>query len=73
MEQRRFLMSQKELQRYHVVSKTIEGRMSTGEAAEMLGLSQRQVFRQKAKIKASGPQGLIHRAKGGQACICAFR
>jgi transposase len=64
MEQRRFLMSQKELQRYHVVSKTIEGRMSTGEAAEMLGLSQRQVFRQKAKIKASGPQGLIHGNRG---------
>jgi transposase len=64
MEQRRFLMSQRELQRYHVVSKTIEGRMSTKEAAEMLGLSQRQVFRQKAKIKASGPQGIIHGNRG---------
>ena len=64
MEQRRFLMSQKELQRYHVVSKTIEGRMSTKEAAEMLGLSQRQVFRQKAKIKASGPQEIIHGNRG---------
>lgn len=64
MEQRRFLMSQKELQRYHVVSKAIEGRMSTGEAAEMLGLSQRQVFRQKAKIKVSGPKGIIHGNRG---------
>jgi transposase len=64
MEQRRFLMSQKELQRYHVVCKAIEGRMSTREAAEVLGLSQRQVFRQKAKIKASGPQGIIHGNRG---------
>jgi len=34
MEQRTFLMSQKELLRYHVIDKTIEGRMSNGEAAE---------------------------------------
>lgn len=47
MEQRRFLMSQKELQRYHVISKTIEGKMNTREAAELLRLSERQVFRQK--------------------------
>lgn len=64
MEQGRFLMSQKELQRYHVVSKTIDGRMSTGEAAGILGLSQRQVFRQKAKIKVLGPQGIIHGNRG---------
>lgn len=64
MEQKRFLMSQRELQRYQVISKTIEGAMSTGEAAEVLGLSQRQVFRQKAKVTASGPQGLIHGNRG---------
>lgn len=64
MEQKRFLMSQRELQRYQVISKTIEGAMSTGEAAQVLGLSQRQVFRQKAKVTASGPQGLIHGNRG---------
>ena len=64
MEQKRFLMSQRELQRYQVISKTIEGAMSTGEAAQVLGLSQRQAFRQKAKVTASGPQGLIHGNRG---------
>jgi transposase len=64
MDQKRFLMSQRELHRYHVISKAIEGRMSTREAAEMLRLSQRQVFRQKAKIVASGPQGIIHGNRG---------
>lgn len=57
-------MSQRELQRYQVISKTIEGAMSTGEAAQVLGLSQRQVFRQKAKVTALGPQGLIHGNRG---------
>jgi len=64
MEQKRFPMSQRELQRYQVISKTIEGAMSTGEAARVLELSQRQVFRQKAKVTASGPQGLIHGNRG---------
>jgi len=64
MEQKRYLMSQRELQRYEVISKTLEGAMSTGEAAQVLGLSQRQVFRQKAKVKDSGPQGLIHGNRG---------
>ena len=60
MGQRKFLMSQKELQRYHVMSKVLEGRMTTLDAAESLNLSRRQVFRIKAKIIASGPEGVIH-------------
>jgi len=39
MDQKRFLMSQRELHRYHVISKAIEGKMSTRKAAEMLRLS----------------------------------
>jgi len=54
MGQKRFLMSQKELQRYHVMSKILEGRMTTLEAAESLNLSKRQVFRLKAKVVALG-------------------
>jgi len=51
MEQKRYLISQREVQRYEVISETIEGAMNTGEAAQVLGLSRRQVFRQKAKAK----------------------
>lgn len=64
MGQRKFLMSQKELQRYHVMSKILEGRMSTLDAAESLNLSRRQVFRIKAKVIASGPEGIIHGNRG---------
>lgn len=64
MGQRKFLMSQKELQRYHVMSKVLEGRMTTLDAAESLNLSTRQVFRLKAKVVASGPEGVIHGNRG---------
>lgn len=53
MGQRRILMSQEELQRYHVLSKAIEGRMSALDAAGILYLSRRQVFRLKAKVVES--------------------
>lgn len=64
MGQRKFLMSQKELQRYHVMSKVLEGRMTTLDAAGSLNLSRRQVFRIKAKVIASGPEGVIHGNRG---------
>jgi hypothetical protein len=64
MGQGKFLMSQKELQRYHVMSKVLEGRMTTLDAAESLNLSRRQVFRIKAKVIASGPEGVIHGNRG---------
>lgn len=66
MGQKRFLMSQKELQRYHVISKAVEGRMTVLEVAESLNLSTRQVFRLKAKVMASGPEGVIHGNRGRQ-------
>ncbi|MEW6163283.1 MAG: ISNCY family transposase [Nitrospirota bacterium] len=64
MGQKRFLMSQRELQRYHVINKVVEGRMTTLEAAESLNLSRRQVFRLKTKVVASGPEGIIHGNRG---------
>jgi len=66
MGQKRFLMSQKELQRYHVISKAVEGRMTALEVAESLNLSTRQVFRLKAKVMAYGPEGAIHGNRGRQ-------
>lgn len=64
MGQKRFLMSQKELQRYHVMSKILEGRMTTLEAAESLNVSTRQVFRLKVKVVALGIEGIIHGNRG---------
>jgi len=64
MEQKRFLMSQRDIRDTKVISKTVEGAMTTGEAARVLKLSRRQVFRRKARVTASGPRGLIHGNKG---------
>ena len=64
MGQERFLMSQKELQRYHVINKVLEGRQTTLEAAGSLGLSRRQVFRLKTRVKEMGAEGLMHDNRG---------
>jgi hypothetical protein len=64
MGQKRFLMSQKELQRYHVINKVIEGRINTTEASTSLGLSRRQIFRLKAKVLVKDIQGIIHGNRG---------
>jgi hypothetical protein len=64
MGQKRFLMSHKELQRYHVINKVIEGRINTTEASKSLGLSRRQIFRLKAKVLIEEIQGVIHGNRG---------
>ncbi len=43
-------MTQKQLNRYKVISMTIEGKITTREAAESLGLSERQIIRLKKGV-----------------------
>jgi len=50
MNEVRYLMSQKQLNRYTVISQLIEGNLTTQEAAERLGLSERQVKRLKKGV-----------------------
>lgn len=57
-------MSKRELQRSHIVSRMLDGSMTVKEAAESMGLSQRQTKRLKARMKGSGDQGLIHGNRG---------
>jgi hypothetical protein len=64
MGQKRFLMSQRELQRYHVVKKLIEGEITTKDAASALNLSRRQIFRLKAKVIDADMVGVIHGNRG---------
>jgi predicted HTH domain antitoxin len=44
-------LSQKELQRVKVIENAVEGRLTVGQASELLGLSERQVKRLKAKYE----------------------
>lgn len=56
-----FLMSQKQLNRFAVISKVIDGHLTNAEASASLGISERQVIRLKKGIIADGAAFLIHK------------
>jgi transposase len=56
-----------EAHRYKVISEVEEGYVKVREAAEVLGLSQRQIYRIKARVEKEGMRGIIHRSKGKKA------
>jgi predicted HTH domain antitoxin len=57
-------LSQKELQRVKVIENAVEGRLTVGEAGELLGLSERQVKRLKAKYEPKGADWVKHGNEG---------
>lgn len=57
-------MLRKELNRIRVIGALVDGRMTNKEAAEKLGLCQRQIIRIKKKFIAQGTAGLIHGNRG---------
>lgn len=59
-----YLMSQKQLNRFTVISKVIEGSITIAEAAAGLEISQRQVLRLKKGVVSEGPGFLIHKNTG---------
>lgn len=61
-----YLMSQKQLNRYVVVDKLIDGLISTAEAARTLGLSERQILRLKKGVQEQGVSSLVHKNKGSK-------
>jgi transposase len=63
-------LSQKQLQRFHVMKMVEEEKMTLGEAAKLIGVSYRHAKRIKKKVEEKGAKGLIHgntgRAPGNQ-------
>ncbi|AVX19462.1 ISNCY family transposase [Carboxydocella thermautotrophica] len=57
-------MTQKQLNRYKVISSLIDGKLSISEAAMSLGLSERQIKRLKKGVMEQGPAFLIHKNTG---------
>ena len=57
-------VSQREIQRMHVVRLTIEGRETVGRGAKLLGISPRQMKRLRRKMKERGVEGLLHGNRG---------
>jgi transposase len=60
-------LTMKEAERYKVISEVNGGYLKVGEAAEILGLSERQVYRIEARVKKEGAGGVIHKSKGKKA------
>ena len=64
MKQETFTLSQRELQRVVVISSCIKGRLACGRAAELLGLSVRQVRRLKKGVQTGGEAAMAHASRG---------
>jgi transposase len=57
-------LTMQEAERYKVISEVGGGYLEVKEAAGILGLSERQVYRIKARVEREGAGGVIHRSKG---------
>ncbi|VVS99961.1 transposase (fragment) [Roseovarius sp. EC-HK134] len=58
------IMSERELNRIEVLSQVSQGRMTAVSAANVLGLSRRQVHRLLMAFQADGPAAIRHKARG---------
>jgi len=57
-------MSTRDLKRIEVLSEVLVGRHTVTEAASLLGLSERQMYRLLAKYQREGGSGIAHKARG---------
>ncbi len=54
----------KEVNRVAMIKQAVDGHITVRDAAEHLGMSERQVQRLKARVKSEGSVGIRHRNKG---------
>jgi len=64
MSQETFTLTQKELKRVAVISHCVQGNLACARAAELLGLSPRQVKRLKARYRQGSAAALAHASRG---------
>ena len=67
MSQEIITVSQKDLKRLHVIKQVNEKRIKQKEAAEVLGLSERQIRRLSKRVEGEGEKGIIHGLRGCEA------
>ena len=58
-------MTQKQINRYHVIMDSLEGKLTVA-AAEALGISERQMTRLRKGVKEEGAAFLIHTSFPGK-------
>jgi transposase InsO family protein len=64
-------MTQKQINRYHVIKDSLESKLTVAEAALALGISERQVTRLRKGVKKEGASFLIHKNKGQPSPLAA--
>ena len=57
-------MTARDQQRTHVLTRLVAGELDVGEAAALMGLSERQVWRLRRAFLERGPDGLVHGNRG---------
>jgi transposase len=57
-------MTQTQINRYHTIKNSLDGKMTVAEAAAVLGISERQVKRLRNGVKEEGAAFLMHKRKG---------
>ncbi len=60
----KIIMSMKELRRVHILHQVLEGKLRQVRAAEVIGLSDRQIRRLVKRVREGGDRGLVHRSRG---------
>ncbi len=58
------MMSERELNRVEVLAQVDDGRLSVDNAANMLGLTRRQIFRLLKRYRQDGASAIQHKARG---------
>lgn len=64
MQKETLTLSQQQITRFEILSKSLHGTLSISKAAVLLGLSTRQVKRLRKQIKRQGLRGLLHGNQG---------
>src|SRR5690606_39891772 len=64
MGEKTITMSRKEVNRLAVIQRLLHQQITTREAAMLLGLSVRQVYRIKARVLQEGEEGIVHKNRG---------
>jgi transposase len=58
--------------RLEVIQRVFRVELTVAEAATILGISERQCYRTKGRVKEHGVKGVIH-GNGGRPCKCKVR
>jgi len=56
-------LTMRDITRYQVIQASLDGRTQVSAAASVLGISERQMYRLRARVRAEGVKGVVHRLR----------